>query len=260
VAFRPEDTLKSDKVLHTLQHPCKRFFNKISSWLYETDYQKPPIALRVVPLPGFTVAANEIKKENRKTADYGIWKNLANILWFIFIPRSYKVGRSDNHLLSPFAKVIEYENDDDMYDNPATEAIIDFRWRKARAFFILLFLRFVIYTICFGVVSWAYLVHEITGGKFQICLVVLVVLFYYLASYLIITEVIQLTHYGMRYFSNIYNYFDLGSIIIPKVVMSLMLAHFQFSDGFGRVKVVERGIVVGITFSIFILWIEFVSF
>ncbi|CAB4435352.1 unnamed protein product [Rhizophagus irregularis] len=39
-----------------------------------------------------------------------------------------------------------------------------------------------------------------------------------------------------------------------------MLTHFQFSDGFGSVKVVERGLVVGITFSIFLLWIEFILY
>lgn len=260
VAFRPEDTLKSDKELWAQHPPCKKIFDKISRWFYKTHYQKPPIALRVVPLPEFTVTPNEIKKENIKTVDYGIGKILANILWFIFIPRHYKVGKSDNHLLSPFTKVIKYENDDDMYDNPATEAIIDFRWRKARTFFILLFLRFIIYAICFGVVSWAYLVHEISGGTFQVCLIVLIVLFYYLALYLITTELIQFAHYGVRYFTNIYNYFDCLSIIIPMVVMSFMLVHFKFSDGFGSVKVVEKELVVGITFSIFILWIEFVSF
>ncbi|CAB4387635.1 unnamed protein product [Rhizophagus irregularis] len=260
VAFRPEDTLKSDKESWIQQVPCKRIFDKVSCWFYKTHYQKPPIALRVVPLPEFTVTPNEIKKDNRKSADYGIGKIITNIFLFIFIPRLYKVGKSDNHLLSPFAKVIKYENDDDMYDNPATEAIIDFRWRKARAFFILLFLRFIIYAIGFGVVSWAYLVHEIVGGKFQVCLLTLIVLFYYLALYLMITEVIQLAHYRMRYFTNIYNYFDCLSIILPTVVMTVMLTHFQFSDGFGSVKVVERGLVVGITFSIFLLWIEFILY
>ncbi|GBC04565.1 hypothetical protein RclHR1_05740007 [Rhizophagus clarus] len=261
MAFRPEDTLKSDRVLWTQQPPCKRIYNKVSSWYYKTHYQKPPIALRVVPLPGFTVTINEITKEGRKTADYSIWKILTNILWFIFIPRSYKVGKSDNHLLSPFAKVIKYENDDDMYDNPATEAIIDFRWRKARTFFVLLFLRFIIYAICFGVVSWTYLVHDTIGGKFRVCLVVLIALFYYLSSYLIVTEIIQIAHYRKRYFRDIYNYFDLLSIIFPTAVMFYMLlSYFQLSDGFGSVKVVEKGLVVGITFSIFILWIEFILY
>ena len=111
--------------------PCKIFIDKGYEFL-RTHYQKPPIALRVVPLPEFTV-----HKFPQKKPAYDFWKILFNIFWFIFIPRWYRSGKSHNHLLSPFARVIAYENNDDMYDNPATKAVIDFRWRKTRTFFIL---------------------------------------------------------------------------------------------------------------------------
>ncbi|RIA80152.1 hypothetical protein C1645_839217 [Glomus cerebriforme] len=85
IAFRPNKLVK--------------FFDK--------DYEKSPIALCMVPLPGFTIhkIKKKIKKENNdKTAEFDINK------------------------LSPFARVIRYEDNDDMYDNPATEAVIDFHW------------------------------------------------------------------------------------------------------------------------------------
>ena len=151
-----------------------------------------------------------------------------------------------------------YENNDDMYDNPATEAVINFRWRKTRTFFILLFLRFIIFAICFGTVSWAYLVHKTAEKGFQTYLVAMIVLFYYLAGYLIITEIARFFHHGFK--KHYSDFFNLLSIIIPTIVMSCMLADFQFFNGFESIKMVEKGLVVGITFSIFMLWIELILY
>jgi hypothetical protein len=288
MAFRPKDrlqsdkdnafTLKTNKFNRTMKKLLKLFDNdrvrKILEF-FSNDHEKPPIALRVVPLPGFTVHETnkrfkkektvdydiqEIKKESKKTADCDIWKTLLYILWFTFVPRWYKIGKSYHHLLSPFARVTKYENNDDMYDNPATEAVIDFRWRKTRTFFILLFLRFIIFAVCFMFVSWAYITHQATEPKFQTFLLVLIILFYYLAFYLLVTEIIQFFHHGYKeYLGTIFNYFDLISIILPAIVMYYMLAYFQFSDGFGSVNKVDRGLIVGISMSILIIWIEFVS-
>lgn len=286
MAFRPKDRLQSDKEnaftlktnkLKKLLKFCVRkilkffdnYYGRKILEFFSNDHEKPPIALRVVPLPGFTVheinkrksKLQESKKESKKTAaDYDIWKTLLYILWFTFVPRWYKIGKSDHHLLSPFARVTKYEDNDDMYDNPATEAVIDFRWRNTRTFFILLFLRFIIFAGCFMFISWAYITHQPTEPKFQTFLLVLIILFYYLALYLLVTEIIQFFHHGYKeYLGTLFNYFDLISIILPAIVMYYMLAHFKFSDGFGSIGEVDRGLIVGISMSIFIMWIEFVS-
>ncbi|PKK76736.1 hypothetical protein RhiirC2_844931 [Rhizophagus irregularis] len=285
MAFRPKDrlqsdkdnafTLKTNKFIRTMKKLLKFFENdrvrKILEF-FSNDHEKPPIALRVVPLPGFTVheinkrfknkSKIEIKIESKKTAaDYDIWKTLLYILWFTFVPRWYKIGKSEHHLLSPFSRVTKYEDNDDMYDNPATEAVIDFRWRNTRTFFILLFLRFIIFAVCFIFVSWAYITHQATEPKFQTFLLVLIILFYYLALYLLVTEIIQFFHHGYKeYLGTIFNYFDLFSIILPAIVMYYMLAHFKFSDGFGSIGEVDRGLIVGISMSIFIMWIEFILY
>ncbi|CAG8584837.1 21565_t:CDS:10 [Rhizophagus irregularis] len=190
MAFRPKDrlqsdkdnafTLKTNKFIRTMKKLLKFFENdrvrKILEF-FSNDHEKPPIALRVVPLPGFTIM-------------------ISGKLCCIF---------SGLHSFPGGTKL--YEDNDDMYDNPATEAVIDF------------------------------------------------------PLYLLVTEIIQFFHHGYKeYLGTIFNYFDLFSIILPAIVMYYMLAHFKFSDGFGSIGEVDRGLIVGISMSIFIMWIEFVNF
>jgi hypothetical protein len=52
-----------------------------------------------------------------------------------------------------------YANNYDIYDNPAIEAVINFRWREISKFFLIQFLRFLIFAICFLLVSWTYLTY-----------------------------------------------------------------------------------------------------
>jgi len=154
--------------------------------------------------------------------------------------------------------MILYVDNYNIYDNPATKAIIDFRWQKAKHFFFFLFLRFLIFAFCFGLVSWAYLDHgTIINNNF---LFALIVIFYYLAIYQLVTEALQFHYRGFKkYFSEIFNIFDIISIILSVTIMSLMLKYFKFSDGFGSVETTDIGLIVGISFSIFFLWIELVS-
>ncbi|RIA84913.1 hypothetical protein C1645_858515 [Glomus cerebriforme] len=202
-AFRPITELKSNKYIKwydRIWHLFKSFNNNISKYFedFDNDLGKSPLALRVVPLPGFTI--DNIPREK---VEYDFKKFLLNIFLFIFIPRGYKIGRGDRKLLSPFSRVVLYENNDDIYDNPATEAVIDFRWQEAKNFFFFLFFRFLVFAVSFVLVSWAYLNH----------------------------------------------------------VMSMMHKnYFQFSDGFGSVNAVDTGLLVGISFSIFILWIELIFY
>jgi hypothetical protein len=221
----------------------------------DNDLGKSPLALRVVPLPGFTI--NKFKREKAK---YDRIKIIINLLWFVFVPRWYQIGRRERTKLSPFSRMIHYENNDDIYDNPATEAVIKFRWQEARNFFFFLFLRFLIFAICFVLVSWSYLNHgtSIINGN---SLFVIIIVFYYLAIYQLITEVLQLLYRGFKkYIGDIFNFFDVASIVLSVTVMSIMLKNFQFSDGFDNVKEIDPRLIVGISFSIFFLWIELVSY
>ncbi|PKY30536.1 hypothetical protein RhiirB3_531106 [Rhizophagus irregularis] len=258
-AFRI-DKLQSDEYkwynrIGKLFDPFKKTYKFLED--FDNYLEKSPLALRVVPLPEFTM--NRIPQKNIEH-NYRL-KIVLNIFLFLFIPRWYQISRDKKKLLSPFSRVVRYENDDDMYDNPATEAVIDFRWQQARNFFFFLFLRFLVFAFCFIIISWEYLNHEVISWKFRNFLVALILIFYYLAAYLFITELIQLYFHGPRkYFGDIFNSFDICSILLPVIVMSIMLRDFEFSDGFASVESIDMGLMVGTSFSIFFLWIEFVLY
>src|SRR5436190_16023587 len=97
--------------------------------------------------------------------------------------------KHDTNKLSPFSRMILYENNDDIYDNPAIQAVIEFRWRKARNFIFFLFLRFLIFVTCFALVCWVYFFDH--GNMNEKGLIALIIIFYYMASYLLITELLQ---------------------------------------------------------------------
>ncbi|CAB4463688.1 unnamed protein product [Rhizophagus irregularis] len=235
-------------------------YKSITNTIYEKledlvnkDVEKPPLALRVVPLPEFTIN-NRASQQNKPGRGYFI----LNLFLSLFIPRWYSISWKEKNKLSPFARVIYYENNDDIYDNPATEAIIDFRWKRARTFFFSLFLRFLIYVFCFGLISWAYLDNSIIiNVNF---LFTLIVIYYYLATYLLITEIIQFMYEWKRYISDIYNFFDIFSIIFPVIVISNMVRDFRFENGFGSVETIDSELKVMISFSAFFLWIEVISY
>jgi hypothetical protein len=211
------------------------------------DIENQKLALRVVPFPEFTINCVSHLKRNL----------FLNIILFLFIPRFYRISWKDWNKLGSFFRIVRYEHNDDIYDNPAIEATIHFCWKRARTYFFSLFLRFLLYIFCFGLISWAYLDHSvIISVNF---LFTLIVIYYYLAIYLFITEIIQLTYQWRRYISDICNFFDILSIIFPVIVMSIMLKDFRFSDGFGSVETSDSGLIALISFSAFFLWIDMVS-
>jgi len=219
------------------------------------NHESPPLALRVVPLPGFT------RHKIIRNTNHSFKRKILNIILFIFIPQWYQINKNDKKLLSPFSRVIQYENNNDIFDNPAIEAVINFCWQKTRIFFFIRFLRFLIFGLCFLYVSYSYMDHDVASNDHRNFLVALIAIFYHSAFYQLVTEVIQLNYRGWKkYLSFPHNTFDIFSTIVPMVVMSIMLNNaFQFSNGFGSVETVDTRLIVGISFSILMIWIEIVS-
>jgi hypothetical protein len=209
---------------------------------------KSPLSLQVVAFPNFTMNSIEEKKE-----EYNFFKVILNIILLLFIPRRYKINQNKS---SFFSRMILCENND-IYENPAIEAAIKFRWQKAKKFFYSLFIRFLVFATCFWVISWAYLDHStIINQNF---LFMLIIVFYYLSIYQLTTEALQFLYRGpKKYFSEIFNIFDVTSIVFAVTIMTIMLKNFQFSDGFGSVKEINNVLIVAISFSIFLIWIELV--
>ncbi|POG75658.1 kinase-like domain-containing protein [Rhizophagus irregularis DAOM 181602=DAOM 197198] len=147
--------------------------------------------------------------------------DLFKILWIIFLTKSYKIKQNERNKLGPFS-----------------------------------FLRFLIFAICFVLISWAYLNHStIINEKF---LMALIIIFYYLAYYQLVTELLQFNYLGLKkYFGKIFNSFDMISIVLSVAVMTKLLKNFQISDGFE--SVIESD-TAGISFSIFLLWIKLILY
>ncbi|CAG8601907.1 17935_t:CDS:2 [Rhizophagus irregularis] len=103
-------------------------------------------------------------------------------------------------------------------------------------------------------IRWAYLNHStIINEKF---LMALIIIFYYLAYYQLVTELLQFNYLGLKkYFGKIFNSFDMISIVLSVAVMTKLLKNFQISDGFE--SVIESD-TAGISFSIFLLWIKLI--
>ncbi|CAB4438222.1 unnamed protein product [Rhizophagus irregularis] len=80
------------------------------------------------------------------------------------------------------------------------------------------------------------------------------------ATYLLITEIIQFMYEWKRYISDIYNFFDIFSIIFPVIVISNMVRDFRFENGFGSVETIDSELKVMISFSASFLWIEVISY
>ncbi|CAG8502577.1 9378_t:CDS:10 [Funneliformis caledonium] len=101
-AFKPNTTLVSDKnhkptlqvIFEFITVKLPRYYTDFVD-NFDNDLAPPPIALRVVPLPNFTV--HNIPKA-RVSYD---WKsNLLRLLKILIIPRGYVIGREDKRLLT----------------------------------------------------------------------------------------------------------------------------------------------------------------
>ncbi|CAG8599970.1 4056_t:CDS:10 [Rhizophagus irregularis] len=232
-ALIPMVKLKSDECVKLKWYDHNwiwdKFKNLKNKFKEYRNFEKSPLALRVVPFPGFTI--NNIKRGKK---NYNLFETILNRLTSILIPRRNQIKWNETNKLSPFSRMVLCENNDDIYDNPAIEAVIDF-------------------------LSLAYLDRSfIVNGNF---LLVLIIVFYYLAIYRFIIEVKQIRYRGLKkYFFDLLDIVDMISIILPVTVMSIMLYDFQLSDGFGISEETGSKLVVEISFSIFLIWIQFILF
>ncbi|GBB90169.1 hypothetical protein RclHR1_17030002 [Rhizophagus clarus] len=89
--------------------------------------------LRIVPLSNFTVSNIE-----KKTEEHDSFKIISNRILLLFIPQRYKFSPNDKIKLSPFSRMVLCRNDN-IYINPAIEAVINFHFLpSSNTMFILL--------------------------------------------------------------------------------------------------------------------------
>ena len=241
-----------------------KFLKKLS---INEDIILPPIILRVVPLPNFTVndlptqklqeLIDDIRDLNR--SDFLVF--LKNVFKHIFIPRGYRVSRKDRKRLSPLTQIVNLKEDVIIFDNPAMEAVIDFRWTPSQLHFLHSFILFSLYAVDYCYLCYAYAIQQSVDSVYHNFLLPLVIYFCYAAYYLSFIELKQMRYYGKKkYFLNIYNIFDLITLFTSVSLMSIcLITSFDLQTGFSVINTLEPTLVTLMSFSALLIWCEFVS-
>ncbi|CAG8505382.1 15596_t:CDS:2 [Funneliformis mosseae] len=209
----------------------------------------------MVPLPDFTVFPVEIHDKP------GFWSIPMVMLKLLLWPRKHLIEQEEN--LSPFLRMIRNDYTTEIYDNPSIAAVIDFKWKEAKTYFV----RQVMTYLAFGL-SYIILSNSIEGlGNPQTSKrnLALVVIFYYFGFYLLNTERVQLKYLGWRRYFNVYNFFDLFSVILPFISASIqiyykLLAYFRYEihSVASYFELNQENFIIFNAFTILVMWMEII--
>ncbi|CAI2190283.1 12320_t:CDS:10, partial [Funneliformis geosporum] len=155
-AFNPNSNLKtiSDPELNIkdLGSYLKLKLTELYVKIFSSNYENYSSTVKIVPLHNFTV--NGISKKTYEHED-----NAENI-----------------SQLSPFVQIIRSESNNDIFNNPVMEAVINYKWRPARNYFLRLFLMYILFAVCFATICGNYVAHsEATGYHYLVSTVTAIV-------------------------------------------------------------------------------------
>ncbi|CAJ0828573.1 2169_t:CDS:2, partial [Entrophospora sp. SA101] len=212
------------------------------------------IALRLAPLPDFTVYPENVKPQN---VNYRFLP--LQLLKILIWPRNYTITK--DHKLSPFIRTIRKDKNGITLDNPSVEAIIDFKWRAARNHFIRHCILYSSFALLFGVITGAvknkfFTQHQkdSSGYGIEILSYLLTTIFYYLGYYLLAIELVQFRHEGWRRYFSVYNFFDIASVIMPLAAYSVGLIRAKYDTDDPITS--GRQLTIAISFTILVMWFE----
>lgn len=166
-------------------------------------------------------------------------------------------------LLLPGYKNLDYkghksflyiESEDIIFDNPFIEAVMTLRWRKAKIYWMIPLIFYIIFLFLFSFLSQLYLSDNDDKNKHNATLMTVVGIFYYVGTYLLIIEFMQIYRYRLNYCRNVFNIFDLCSIVLGISVFTLIFVK-SFNETSG---INHKYIVVLLTVTTLILWTEMV--
>ncbi|GBC05563.1 hypothetical protein RclHR1_00630010 [Rhizophagus clarus] len=262
IAFSPNTKLIIDEknrrfdLLKYLRKKYISIYTKIYQYIFPNPFRKIPPEIRIVPL--FEFATSEIVEEQVKIQKNNPQSFISKLFYLLFVPRGYLSKTSDK--LSPFVRIIRAEKDNNIFNNPTMEAAIKYRWIPARNYFLRLYVFFILYATCFAIICEFYLSHVRITGNLNTFIFLLIIYFYYLGFFLIFVEYRQLIHLGWKNYITFFNLFDLLALVSPLVVMTVFVtSSFKFSNGFADV-VTTQEITVAISFSMLVLWFEFILY
>ncbi|CAB4420443.1 unnamed protein product [Rhizophagus irregularis] len=211
-------------------------FSPISE-LISTSNQKdqvfPNPSIKIVPLYNFTTTNSEIFPKENDINNSNDAKNLSQF--------------------SPLVQIIRLDKNNDIFNNPAIEAAINYKWPSARNYFLRLFSIYILFAICFA--------HLEATEHLCNFLLFLIIIFYYSGCYLLVVELMQLWHHSWRHYINdIFNFVDLASVILALIIMSVhVVPSFSTENAFANI-VTTKEIVVAISFTMLLLWFEFILY
>ncbi|CAG8708625.1 14751_t:CDS:10, partial [Funneliformis mosseae] len=200
---------------------------EISYKIFLYTNHKFPSTVKIVPLHNFTVDNSLTFETNNFETSY--LQLIIKLLKLIFIPRGYYRHAQS----SPFVDIIRNESNNDIFNNPVMEAVIDYKWKPARNYLLQLFVLYILFAACFA----------------AIC-----------GTYLLVVEYRQFHHHGWKYYFNLFNCVDLASIIVAVIVMSVYVTpSFDTKKAFANV-ITTQEITIAISFTMLLLWFEFILY
>ncbi|RHZ83304.1 hypothetical protein Glove_97g60 [Diversispora epigaea] len=173
--------------------------NLFTRWYYRLQTSRNDRKIYTVPLPNFTVPPNPKSHE-----DYSKYFRIFTFFRKIFWPRIKVINNTQK--MSPFLRVIHEEKGHEIYRTPTIIAVLDFKWSAARRYVIHHIIIYILYATSYTLI---FETHS------TILSIICFFVYHYTGMHLILTEIIQLRREGWHRYMNIYNIFDLGSVLLP---------------------------------------------
>ncbi|RHZ53546.1 hypothetical protein Glove_441g67 [Diversispora epigaea] len=226
------------KFHYTLWVFLKNLFKK---WYYRFQPSRSDRKVYMVPLPDFAVYPNP-KDPNPNPDPKGCEdhsENYSKYFWFLFTilriffwPRRRVINYTRK--MSPFLRVIleEKENGYKIYQTPTIIAVLNFK--------------------CITIGSYSKIAYLFKTDS-NIVLIISLSVYLYTGWYLIVTEIVQLKREGWYRYINIYNMFDLGSVLLPLAGSIVMALDYH------RIIILQNSVNNSVlAFTALVTWLELI--
>jgi hypothetical protein len=184
----------------------------------------PPNQVYMVPLPDFIVYPEGINDKRDE-----LWKIPLKLLKMLVWPRGHIIEKEEK--MSPFLRMIRSEDRAEIFDNPSIAAIIDFKWNTARGYYLRQIFLYIMFALAYGLRAedvlrlYSKLGLSESANSFYVYIIKLCygrrLLLYWIGFYLLNIERIQIMHNGLKRYLSFYNFFDVFSVILPIIIVSI---------------------------------------
>ncbi|CAG8488069.1 1961_t:CDS:2 [Diversispora eburnea] len=210
----------------------------------------------IVPLRDFTlypVYPKYFKNHSQKFSKY--FRLLLTLCRISLWPRRKVINNTKE--MSPFLRVIHEENEKghEIYQTPTIMAVLDFKWPAARQYFIRHIILYLLYVISFVITlgSYSSKITYLFKMESDIILKISLFVYFYTGWYLIVTEIVQLKREGLSRYVNIYNMFDLGSLLLPLANIASILYDYH-------VSILQNSVYnFVLAFTALVMWLQLVG-